>query len=382
MKRIGPMMTALGLFLCAQLAQADWIAAKRLTWSSVDTAVPKIAVDSSGGLHVVWHSSGPYAIYYKTSADGGETWTPGRRLTWNPGNSGWPAIAVDSSDNLHVVWNDDMLGNAEIFYKKSTNSGVAWTTDKRITWTSDYSESPAIAVDSSDTLHVVWWDFTPGNCEIFYKSSSDMGVTWIPGRTLTWNSGDSRSPAVAVDPFGNLHVVWNDDTPGNNEIYYRKSTDGGANWLTSKRLTWTSGYSWSPTIAVDPSGNLYLFWTDDTPGSYAVYYKKSTDSGDTWTPAKSLVLSLGNAASPAIAVDFPGNLHVVWNGSRPGSDEVYYRKSTDGGTTWIADKRLTWNSGSSFSPDIAVDFFGNLHVVWVDSTPGICEIYYKKYVQE
>jgi hypothetical protein len=329
MRRAGRMLAVFGFFLFAQVAQADWTPAKRLTWSSVDNAFPKIAVDSSGGLHVVWHSSGPYAIYYKASADGGEIWTPTRRLTWNPGNSGWPAIAVDSSDNLHVVWNDDMPGNAEIYYKKSTDGGAAWTLQKRLTWTSDYSESAAIAVDSSDNLHVVWSDYTPGNCEIFYKSSSDVGVTWIP----------------------------------------------------SKRLTWTSGSSWDPNIAVDTSGNLHVVWGDDTPGNYAVYYKKSTDGGGTWTPAKRLSLTSGNSAGPAIAVDSSDNLHVVWQDDTPGNYEIYYRKSTDGGTTWSPGMRLTWTSGESYSPCIAVDYFSNLHVVWVDSTPGIGQIYYKKYVK-
>ena len=66
---------------------------------------------------------------------------------------------------------------------------------------------------------------------------------WTPAKRLTWNSGDSRLPAIAVDSSGNLHVVWQDDTPGNSEIYYKKSTDGGATWTTSQRLTWNSGAS-------------------------------------------------------------------------------------------------------------------------------------------
>jgi hypothetical protein len=28
--------------------------------------------------------------------------------------------------------------------------------------------------------------------------------------------------AIAVDPSGNIHVVWYDDTPGDFEIYYKK----------------------------------------------------------------------------------------------------------------------------------------------------------------
>ena len=43
-----------------------------------------------------------------------------------------------------------------------------------------------------------------------------------PAKRLTWNYGGSRSPAIAVDPSGNLHVVWSDDTPGNYEIFYKK----------------------------------------------------------------------------------------------------------------------------------------------------------------
>jgi hypothetical protein len=45
-------------------------------------------------------------------------WTPAKRLTWNSGTSQYPVIAVDSSDKLHVVWVDDTPGNLEIYYMK------------------------------------------------------------------------------------------------------------------------------------------------------------------------------------------------------------------------------------------------------------------------
>lgn len=47
-----------------------------------------------------------------------------------------------------------------------------WSAAKRITWTSGFSSSPAIAVGSTDTLHVVWADPTPGNWEIYYKKGN------------------------------------------------------------------------------------------------------------------------------------------------------------------------------------------------------------------
>lgn len=45
---------------------------------------------------------------------------------------------------------------------------------------------------------------------------------WSAAKRITWTLDDSRYPAVAVDSAGNIHLVWNDLTPGNEEIYYKK----------------------------------------------------------------------------------------------------------------------------------------------------------------
>jgi len=383
MKRKGLIIAALGLIILAQVAQADWTTYKRLTWTSGESNNPAIAVDSAGDLHVVWDDPTPgnWEIYYKKSTDAGTTWTISKRLTLTSGASSRPAIAVDPYDNLHLVWSDETPGNGEILYKKSTDGGATWTKDNRLTWTSGHSFEPVIAVDPSGNLHVVWEDYTPGNGEIFYVNSSDGGTTWTTSKRLTWNSGLSYEPAMAVDPSGNLHVSWVDGTSGNWEIYYKKSTDGGITWETSKRISWTSGGSYAAALAVDPSGNLHMFWSDDTPGNYEVYRVKSTDGGATWTKSQRLTWTSGESWWPAIAVDSPANLHVVWYDDTLGNYEIYYKKSTDGGATWTANNRLTWNSGASEVPAIGVDSSGNLHVVWEDSTPGNIEIYYKKFIK-
>ncbi len=54
---------------------------------------------------------------YKGSTDEGATWSAAQRLTWTSGWSYFPAIAIDSSNTIHVVWYDDSLGNYEIYYK-------------------------------------------------------------------------------------------------------------------------------------------------------------------------------------------------------------------------------------------------------------------------
>jgi hypothetical protein len=383
MKRIGLMLAVFALFLFVQAARADWTPLKRLTWNSGASWCPAIAADPFGNVHVVWYDETPAAgfpeIYYKKSTDGGSTWTASKRLTWTSGMAEDPAIAVDSSGNVHVVWKETVLGYWEIYYGKSTDGGATWMSSQRLTWNARVSFDPLdIAVDSSGDVHVVWAGNTPGNYEICYRKTTNGGSAWMTSQRLTWNSGISYEPAIAVDSSGNPHVVWDDNTPGECEIYYKKTTNGGSAWMTSQRLTWNSGISYEPAIAVDSSGNPHVVWRDNTPGNNEIYYKKTTNGGATWMTSQRLTWNSGGSYEPAIAVDSSGNPYVVWHDDTQGY-QIYFKKSTNRGSAWMTSQRLTSNSGYSGHPAIAVDSSGNVHVVWYDNMFGNYEICYRKY---
>ena len=223
-KNVWIVFLAAGLSLFAIDALADWSLAKRLTWTSGDSKDPSVAIDSNNHIHIVWWDETPgiSEIYYKRSIDGGTTWGAVKRLTWTSGWSYYPTIAIDSSDHIHVVWEDYAPGNAEIYHKKSTDGGDHWSAIKRLTWTSNGSFEPDMAVGATDNIHVVWEDFTPGVPEIYYKTSADGGATWSAVQRITWTSGQSMAPSIAADSSGAVHVFWHDNTPGNYEIYYKK----------------------------------------------------------------------------------------------------------------------------------------------------------------
>ena len=77
-------------------------------------------------------------------------------------------IAVDGTGNIHVVYQNNTSGNPDIFLMTSMNSGGTWTT-KQLTTTAGTSAAPAVAVGSADVLYVVYQDDTPGNSEIYLK---------------------------------------------------------------------------------------------------------------------------------------------------------------------------------------------------------------------
>jgi hypothetical protein len=363
------------LLLFSAIAYGDtWTTNKNLTNNAGSSRYPSMAVDGSN-VYVVWFDNTPgnYEIYFKKSDDGGTTWTNNKRLTNTAGSSEDAVMTVDGS-NIYVVWEDDTPGNYEIYFKKSDDGGATWTNNKRLTWNASDSYVADIAVDGSN-IYVIWGDDTSGNWEVYFKKSDDGGATWTKSKRLTWNAGNSYAQSMAVDGL-NVYVLWEDDTPGNPEIYFKKSDDGGATWTKSKRLTNNEGNSYAPSIAVDGS-NVYVVWANFMPSlaNYEIYFKQSDDGGATWTTNKEITTNSGSSRDPAIAVD-GSNIYVVWDDDTPGNWEIYFKKSDDVGTTWTT-KKLTNNAGRSSFPSIAVDG-PNIYVAWEDDTPGNPEIYFKK----
>jgi hypothetical protein len=69
-------------------------------------------------------------------------------------------------------------------------------------------------------------------------------------------------------------LIWKYYISGENNIYYKKSPDGGATWTTGQRLTWTGGSSESQACACDASDYLHLVWVEYAPGNAEIYYRK------------------------------------------------------------------------------------------------------------
>ena len=326
-------------------------------------------------VYAVWFNQRSFywEIYNRYSTNGGMNWLEDTRLSNSYAYSGSPAIAVSGS-LVHVVWYDLRDGNNEIYYRRSTNSGINWFLNTRLTNDSADSYYPSIAV-SGNIVHVVWQDNRDGNYEIYYKRTTDGGATWGSDTRLTNNTAGSSFPSVAVSG-SNVHVIWFDGRDGSYpEIYYKRSTDGGINWGADTRLTNNTAVSWYPSIAV--SGSLVnVVWHDTRDGNREIYYKRSADGGLNWDTDTRLTNNTAVSSYPSIAVS--GSLvHVVWQDERAGNSEIYYKLSIDGGINWDTDIRLTNNTAVSWNPSVAVSG-SQVHVVWTDDRGSKNEIYYKR----
>ncbi len=375
-------MKSLILFTATILAinfcQAQWEPDVRLTNDPADswTSIPNAwCVAASGDtVHVVWYDNrdGNQEIYYKRSTDGGVTWGEDTRLTNKSADSWYPSIAVSGSV-VHVAWDDDRDGNNEIYYKRSEDGGSTWGSDTRLTNNSANSYRPSLAISGS-VVHIVWYDDRDGNWEIYYKRSTDGGLNWEPDMRLTNDPANSFNACVVVSGSF-VHIVWTDYRDGNGEIYYKRSTDGGVSWGQDVRLTSDIFASTRACVATNDSV-VNIVWDDNRDGNYEIYCKHSADGGMTWGADTRLTNDPNDSKAPNITVS-GSVVHVVWSDNRDGNQRIYYKRSEDEGISWGNDTRLTNAFFDSQYPSIAVSGLF-VHVVWYDNRDGNYEIYYER----
>src|SRR5262245_47690125 len=80
-----------------------------------------------------------------------------------------------------------------------------------------------------------------------------------PERTAAPTSGAASSDPgqIVIASGNNRFAVWQDSTPGNLDIFFRRSTDNGATWQPTVNLSNNAGPSIDPQITVS-GANVYV----------------------------------------------------------------------------------------------------------------------------
>ena len=200
---------------------------------------------------------------------------------------------------------------------------------------SSLSSGPRISVDSAGNINVVWTNIVynpgaPAKTQIYFSRSINDGLNWSQPVNISNPLEYSGSPAFALDSSGNINVVWNDRTPGNLDIYFNRSTDGGETWSQAVNLSDKMDINYSDDIAVDSAGNINVIWSDDSLGQLFLNFRRSTDNGATWSQVVSVSNDIRAPLWSAMALDAAGNIDVVWADIFPGNedDDIFFASST------------------------------------------------------
>lgn len=251
----------------------------------------RLAVDqrasgkNAGSAYLVWHYSpgNDLGIFISYSRDGGATWSSPVQVS-DPANnySSHPVVQVASDGSVYVTFmqldNGCYCNPPRQFVDRSTDGGVTWGPDQLVTG----------------------------------AQTTPVGALDVEGHDLVLHGGTDPEAGVEVNNFpvmavapnhpDTVYIVWNDgrwDTgfeiyqhPGKHgDIAFTRSTDGGATWSAPTRVNddqLANGVDqFMPAIAIAPDGTIGVSWYDRRVNTaaylYDVFYSQSTDGGTTWS---------------------------------------------------------------------------------------------------
>ena len=375
-------------------------------------------------LHLVW-AFGPqpcleYGVFYTGSIDRGVNWHDKTQMASGPGTSTNPHIesyVVDSDPQwpryewLSLVWEDGRAGNTEVYYR-------TLPMEHRITELTQDSDSPWIAVDSTDNRHIVWVDYRRGESDIYYvkldREGKKVSSERFPTPVATALQDRQYSPIVVVSPFNDFVFVFfgsEEVTPTSRNYYISgaRSEDGGLTWQSLPMMDPSGGFfylyksydldrdlidEWRPfDVVIDSTGIIHMIWTRYVTGlpteSEHLKYARSMDwSGQDWEAPQSLAVGLQypdpgyrhtrRTRSPNIAIGRTSPslyLHASFatdlvpdpiGGPYVGPSYLVNKRSTDGGSNWIQFINLATTTEVAREHTLAADGSGNVYVAWQD----------------
>jgi hypothetical protein len=303
-------------------------------------------------------------------------------------NQTWPDISI-FEDEIFVVWEDNRLTGDQkthIYLTKSSNYGTSFGTDIRVDDApiGDSVCCSSLAVDESNgNIYVVWQDYRnspdPYSIDIYFANSTDGGETFNTNKRVNDDLGKTFQgvPSIASRQ-GFIGVVWADDRGG---IYFANSTDNGNTFGENKRVNDVLGPGFFyPDIAIDDNGTVFVVWEDKIGGIFSIFFSKSYDGGNTWTPSIKVSDNplIDGQRMPSLALDSDNNIYVVWIDYIGADTNISFARSTNRGDNFTIWKQVNDDPGiaKQYQPSIAVTDNNKIFVTWIDEREGGYNIYF------
>jgi hypothetical protein len=215
---------------------------------------------------------------------------------------------------------------------------------------------------------------------VWIGTAAGAGVLVVDGERLapyTVNDGLAQNyvTSIALDPKGDVWLgTWGGEQEHlTSDVFYRHSTDRGQTWSAPHNLSQSkSPVGNSLHLHVDAQDRLHVVWDEAQSGGYSA----SFDGGESWSQRATFVYDTGAPNQIVVGVDRQDKILVVWRSLSASTrlDEglpLYYQLSYDDGVSWSRPAPVpgVLARASNDTPfdayDMAADSAGHLHLVAV-----------------
>lgn len=196
-------------------------------------------------------------------------------------------------------------------------------------------------------------------------------LAWTPPVNITNQATGQRAvgPCLVIDSGNTLHLAWYGGTDPSTSwrVWYQSNT--GSGWTAPLSLSGADGQR--PDLAVDSPGNLHLVY-EETAEQNIWYRRKSAGA---WSGPVNLRTG-GRSIAASIAVDASGDHRwVAWHEDRQVGNEWDILVNGFRNGAWSGSLNISSDAPFSANARTAVDALGNVHVIW---SGGSNDVLYRK----
>ena len=211
-------------------------------------------------------------------------------------------------------------------------------------------------------------------------------------------------PQIVADDRGTLHVLYYSGEPRHGNVFYRRSTDGGATFSSALQVNRAgsaiaAGTIRGAQIALGRGSRVHIAWNGSSeaelkgpinpdsgkPGS-PMLYTRLNDAGTAFEPERNLMhRSFGLDGGGSIAADQAGNVYVSWHGipldvkSGAGPEgearrQVWIARSQNDGRTFVSEEKA-WERPTGACACCGMKVFasgqGSVHALYRSATEAV-----------
>ncbi|NOQ53319.1 MAG: hypothetical protein GQ558_01800, partial [Thermoplasmata archaeon] len=348
-----------------------WTDDMRVTANSAEDILPQITVDKNHDAHIFWMRDG---WYYKKFDRFGTALTKEKQIN-TVGVGNWflseKVVDIDSNQDIHFVWVPGGY-SGDVHYIKYDNQGNVLIPDMVAVQNVRTTHVPNMAVSSDDAVNIIYEDYRYQCEDINYNKLIDGKIVKDAIAISTDVASHCEFCNIATDRYNTVYANFGSNTGS----WIGAINSEGVHPWESQQLPITTSYN-TAGMATSPDMSVHLAWFE----SGALYYQRYSQRNK---PLMEPILidqgNLGNhqvwsdLRNPGIAADSANNVVITYTKD----DYLYYKyiKHRTWNDTQPGGFRLVEKSGVR-RPRVAIDPDDNVHVVWEDTRSGNKEIYYK-----
>ncbi|HEX5269521.1 MAG TPA: hypothetical protein VFW33_03490, partial [Gemmataceae bacterium] len=194
----------------------------------------------------------------------GKVWYPPLEVT-DPGRDVWrPTVAVDGQGTVWVAWAQQVDGDWEIFTRRYTpgkeGAPGRWSELTRVTRHPGTDFNVVAATDSAGVVWLAWQSWRDDNFDIMLGAQSENHA-WKEPRVISRSKANDWSPAIAADGKGNVYVAYDTYDRGNYDVLLAAANKDNKE-AKIVPVAASAKFEARPSLACDADGRVWVAYEE------------------------------------------------------------------------------------------------------------------------